>query len=265
MMLARSAVFAAALAATSCGAPLLKLPVGPGEPAADGGAVLAEATAACRALSSISTEVAVAGSVSGSRVRGRLLTGLSAPDNLYMEAPAPFGAPLFVLGAAHGDATLLLPRDRRVLKHGRPEEVLSAVTGVTLTPADLRATLTGCAPSGRTNPGDDARAFGPEWRILEGDPVRYLRRERTGAPWRLVSVVRSGPEGWRADYSMFTNDVPRRIRLISTAPRQFDLRLELSQVELNVDLEPSTFVVRIPPGMEPITLEELRASGPLSR
>ena len=142
--------------------------------------------------------------------------------------------------------------------------MLSAVTGVTLTPADLRATLTGCAPTGRSAPGDEARAFGAEWRILEGDPVRYLRRERPGAPWRLVSVVRSGPDGWRADYTAFADDMPRRIRLVSTTPRQFDLRLELSQVDVDAALEPSTFVVKVPAGVEPITLDELRASGPLS-
>ena len=51
---------------------------------------------------------------------------------------------------------------------------------------------------------------------------------------------------------------------MSNTPRRFDLRLELSQVDLNVALEPSTFRVKIPAGLEPITLGELRASGPLA-
>ena len=264
MRSARAAIFGAALLASACGSPVMKLPAGPGVPAADGRTLLAQATAACSKISTFSTEIGVSGSVNGSRVRGRLLAGLASPDSLYLEAPAPFGAPVFVLGASHGDATLLLPRDRRVLDHGRPDEVLGALTGVPLSPSDLRATLTGCVAGENATDGD-ASAIGNDWRMIAGEPVRYLRRERADGPWRLVSVVRRGTDGWRADYSNFSNDLPRRIRLIATQPRRFDLNLELSQVDVNVDLEASTFRVTVPSGMQPISLEELRAGGPLSR
>jgi hypothetical protein len=114
---------------------------------------------------------------------------------------------------------------------------------------------------------DSAEAWrlGDDWRVIPGDRIWYLRRERPADPWRLVSVVRSGPEGWRADYRNFVDGLPRSIRLMSNEPRRFDLRLELAQVELNVELEPSTFRVTVPPGTQPITIEELRAGGPLSR
>lgn len=264
MKAARAAAFIAAVLTASCGAPLLKLPTGPGVPASDGADLLEQATAACSKITTVSTEIGVSGSVNAGRVRGRLLAGLAAPDSLYMEAPAPFGSPVFVLGATGGNATLLLPRDRRVLERGRPEDVLGAITGVPLTPADLRSTLTGCvAPSSGT--GGDTRAFGADWRVVGSDPVLYLRRDRGSEPWRLVSVRREGADGWRADYGNFLNDLPRSIRLMSNAPRRFDLRLELSQVDLNVPLEPSTFRVTVPPGTPSISLEELRAGGPLSR
>ena len=191
MTAARAAVFAAAVLAASCGAPLMKLPTGPGAPTSDAAALLEQATAACRRVSTISAELAVSGSVGGRRLRGRLLAGLAAPASLYIEAPAPFGAPLFVLGASGGEATLLLPRDRRVLEHGLPGEVLAAITGVPLDPADLKATLTGCV-KGAVSDTDEARSFGDGWRVIAGDRVRYLRRERPADPWRLVSVVRSG-------------------------------------------------------------------------
>jgi len=260
----RAAIFAAALLASSCGAPLMKLPSGPGVPADDGRTLLADATAACSKVSTLSAEIAVSGSVNGSRVRGRLLAGLASPDSLYMEAPAPFGAPVFVLGASHGDATLVLPRDRRLLEHGRPDDVLGAITGVVLSPSDLRATLTGCV-SGDSAPDGAASAVGNDWRVIAGEPTRYLRREGANGSWRLVSVVRKGTNGFRADYSNFANDLPRRIRLIAAEAHRFDLNLELSQVDINVDLEPSTFRVTIPPGLQPISLDELRAGGPLSR
>jgi hypothetical protein len=93
----------------------------------------------------------------------------------------------------------------------------------------------------------------------------YLHRQRSGEPWRLVAIVQTGANGWRADYRDFLNDLPRDISLVSTDPGRFTLRLGLSQVEINRPLEPSTFHVNIPPGTETLTLDELRADGPLSR
>jgi hypothetical protein len=262
MTAARAVVIAAAFFTVSCGAPLLKLPAGPGVPSADAAQLLAEATAGCRAVSSISAEVGVSGSVGGRRVRGRLLAGLAAPESVYIEAPAPFGAPLFVIGGTGGTATLLLPRDRRVLERAATDAILEAVTGVPLDAAELRSTMTGCTTA---ITGSEGIAYGDSWRVVQGDEARYLRRERPADPWRLVAVVHRGADGWRADYRNFANGLPTSIRLVSAEDDRFDLRLELSQVETNVDLPPATFRVAVPAGVQPITLEELRAGGPLSR
>ena len=263
MRRARALVWLLALAATSCGAPLLKLPVGPGVPAPDAVDLLATATATCRRVSTITAEISVSGSVHDSRVRGRLLAGLAVPASLYMEAPAPFGAPLFVLGAREDDATLVLPRDKRVLAHGRPDEVIEAIAGVPLGPSDLRATLTGC-PTGASQDAPEARALGATWRVVGTAPAQYLRRDGSG-PWRLVSVVHPGADGWRVDYTNFLSDLPRAIHLVSTTKGRFDLRMELSQVDVNVTLEPSTFDVKIPADVRPMTIDELRSGEPLSR
>src|SRR5579872_1195443 len=197
MIRARAAALLAALAATSCGAPLLKLPTGAGTPSPDAAGALAQATNTCRTISSFSAEIAVGGSVGGQRLGGRLLAGLAAPASMYMEAPAPFGGPLFVLAATGNDATLLLPRDRRALEHGRPEQVLEAVAGVPMGPAELRYTLTGC-DSGGAGDVAGARAFGDRWRVVPGSRELYLHRQGAGDPWRLVSIVQSGAGGWRA-------------------------------------------------------------------
>ena len=254
----------AVLAAASCGVPLMKLPVGPGEPASDGAVLFAQATAACARVSSLSVELAVRGSVGGSRMRGRLLVGAAGADGLYIEAPAPFGAPLFVLGATEGSATLLLPRDKRVVERGTPRDMLEAIAGVPLDAAALRSTLTGCAPAG-TSADSEARRLGDNWRIISGPTILYVKRERADAPWRLVSTVRVGADGWRTDYAGFVDGVPRSVRLVSNAPRRFDLRLELSQLELNPTLDAATFRVVIPPGTQPMSIEELRAGGPISK
>ena len=70
-------LLALSLVCAACGPPLLRLPSGPGVIAADGREILDAATAACRPLSAVSLEIAVSGSIAGSRVRGRLLAGLT--------------------------------------------------------------------------------------------------------------------------------------------------------------------------------------------
>ena len=44
-----------------------------------------------------------------------------------------------------------------------------------------------------------------------------------------------------------------------------DLTATLSQIETNKNLESAAFTVNVPPGAEPITLDELRDSGPLGQ
>jgi hypothetical protein len=260
----RAAAVLAACLTTACGAPLLKLPSGPGAPAPDAADAFTQATLACRAVSSITAEVGVSGSISGRRMRARLIVGVAAPASARLEAFA-FSQQLFIFVARGGDATLYLPREGRALQHGRPDEVLEAVTGVPLDAAGLRLTLTGCAPPSAG--AVTGRQLGEDWRVVtERASDLYLRRESRAAPWRLVAAVQREPGRlqWRAEYREFENGLPRSIRLVSADRRRFDLHLVLSQVDINVPLEAAAFEVRIPPGTQPITVEELRDSGPLS-
>ena len=263
-MTRRAAVaLAAAIAASSCAAPLLKLPPGPGTPAADAATIAAQALRACLNTKTITAEIGISGSVGRRRLRARLVAGLAAPALAYLEAPAPFGAPVFIFAASGDDATLLLPRDRRVLEHGRPSDVLEAIAGVPAGPQELRAALTGCATEAVSTDGEQV---GDQWRIIRGPETLYLYRERTTGPWRLVAVVHDsgGTGAWRAEYRDFTNGLPRTVRLISGTPGRFDLRLSLSQIEVDVPLDTATFTVRIPPDTTPLTLQELRDAGPLA-
>jgi hypothetical protein len=265
----RRAAVCFAVLSVSCGPPLLKLPSGPGTPAGDAAAAVMEAMTACRAVSTLTAEMAVSGSIAGRRLRGRLLAGVAAPDSARLEAVASAGQPLFIFVARANDATLLLPRDGRVLEHGRPAAVLEAVAEAPLDPSDLRLALTGCADAPDVQ---SARQVGPDWRVLSDGPGEiYLRRDGSTGPWRIVGAIhrvaaRSGePAGsaWRAEYRDFQDGLPRTVRLTAVDSNRFDLRLTLSQVELNVPLGDEAFRVRIPPGTEPITLQELRDAGPL--
>ena len=175
-----------AVRAASCGAPLMKLPAGPGAPAADAADALPQATAACRGIRTLTAEVAASGKVGGQRFRARLSVGVAAPASARLEAVAPFGPPIFILAANDDDATLLLPRDERVLEHGRSAEVLDAVAGVPLGAADLRAVLTGCAPAAARPEGRAAR------RRLARRSTERGRRRALPAPRRRRAAVAAG-------------------------------------------------------------------------
>jgi len=260
----RAAALLVALLSTACGAPLMKLPSAPGAPAPDAADALNQATLACRPISSITAEVGITGSIRGQRLRARLIAGLAAPASARLEAFA-LSQQVFIFTSRGNDATLLLPREGRVLEHGQPGEVLEAVTGLPLDASGLRLTLTGCAASGAN--AAFGRQIGDDWRVVDdqfGD--LYLRRESRAGPWRLVAAVHreAGRPEWRAEYGNFQNGLPHAIRLASTDTRRFDLRLALSQVDINVPLEAAAFEVKIPAATRPMTIAELRNSGPLS-
>ena len=256
----------AAVLATSCGPALRRLPAGPGQPDPDAAAVFAQATVACRAVSSMSAELRVSGAAGGQRMRGRVLAGLAAPASVYLDAAAPFGASLFIYAAKDARATLLLPRDQRVLREGSPAAVLGAVTGVPLDAADLRQTISGCAPE---QPVLSGSRFNDTWRAVRvASADAYLHRQSSGAPWRLVAVRYSGPssnDGWRADYAEFGPDeLQRTVRLVSgDGGRRFDMTVNLAQVEVNPALAADIFNVTVPPSFSDISLDEVRRAGPL--
>jgi len=243
----------------------MKLPAGPGAAATDTAAVIAEATAACRGVNSFSAELAASGSVANQRLRGRLLVGLAVPASARVEALAPFGQPVFIFVARDDDATLLLPREDRVLEHGKPDAVLEAIAGVPLDGAGLRATLSGCGTAAH---GSDGRSLGPDWRVVtEGQDEVYIKRDGSSSPWRIVSAIHgAGPQKngveWRAEYRDFQSGLPRSVRLVSRDPGRFDLRFTLSQVEVNTTLGADVFKVDIPRSARPMTIDELRDARP---
>jgi outer membrane lipoprotein-sorting protein len=254
----------AALAASSCGASLTRLPTGPGTPANDAADALTQATSACRAVMSMTADASVSGSAGGRRLRARLSLGVQSPASARLEAIGPFARPLFVLAARGDTATLLLNEDNRILERGQPRAVLEAITGVPLDATELRDALTGCSLSSRAPA--DGQLLGDDWRMLrDGSRSIYLNRNPPSAPWRLVAVVHqdgTAPE-WRTEYRDFVDGLPRTIRLVSSSPGRFNLRLELRDIELNPALGPEAFEVKVPTSAQPITLEELRRAGPL--
>jgi hypothetical protein len=264
----RAVCLLAALLACSCARHGLKLPTGTGEPASDGREALAQATASCTAIRTFTAEVRLSGKIQRQRLRAHLIVGVAAPASARVEAVAPIGAPIFIFAARAEDATLLMPRDNRVLEHARSEDVLGAIAGVPLNAEDLRLTLTGCwLPD---PPVSAARRFGDTWRVVDmpDKDMVTLHRARIADPWRIVAAERHDKHGgrWRATYDDFQSDLPHAIRISSAGnPSAYDLQLALSQVETNVPLDDDVFRVKIPGDAAPISLDELRHARPGAR
>ncbi len=245
---------------TGCAPKSLELPGGGSTPLADPSPVIHEALAHCTNLQSLTLEIGLSGKVGRTRLRGRLQAGFAAPDAIRLEAVAPFGAPFFILAGSEAKATLLLPRDDRVLVDARPAAVLEALAGLDLSPADLRAWLAGC-PAAALNV-QAARSFGDDWVAIDIGPRRVAWLHRTDR-WRLAAMAEDGLSVELANHEGVQPTRVRIRRVATGTSSEVDARLAVSQVEMNVTLPSEAFAVKVPSTATPITLEDLRSSGPL--
>jgi len=247
--------------ASACGPKAPALPSGGGAAFPDAASAYAEATSQCRGVRTLSAELALSGRAGRQKLRGRVLGGFSEPGLVRLEAPAPFGRPVFTLVVRDGMATLVLNRDRRVVRDAPPAALVEALTGVALGPDELRAAIAGCGvavdqiSSGQSYPGD--------WATVEGSQGRSWLQRVAGA-WRLVANVHDALE---IRYDEFASGHPSVVRF-RTTPAQgaaTDLTLRLTQVDINVTLGAEVFEVEVPDDATPLSLEELRRGGPLGQ
>jgi hypothetical protein len=247
------------VALSGCAPRLLRIPTDPGAPAPDFLQTYRAATAACSGVKTLTAELSLSGRAGDRRIRGRAHIGFERPASLRLEGVAPFGPPAFILAARAGTGTLLLPRDDRVLRNTPPQDILGALTGVSLNPADLQAVLTGCLiASGEPAAG---RLHQNGWMSVDlpGEATLYL--ERRGTQWQPRAGRRPG---WQVEYAPWQGNFPVDVRLRSVSPTvNVDLNVSVAQLETNIAMNPAAFVVDVPPGALSITLAELRDAGPL--
>ena len=207
----------------------------------------------------MTAELALSGRAGGNRVRGRAIVGFETPGSMRLEGVAPFGPPAFVLAARGETATLVLPRDNRFIGGARPEEILGALTGVTLSPADLQAILTGCVTATPGATGGRIHQNGWASIGLAGGATLFV--ERQGHVWqrRAARLLE-----WQIEYGDWRGSFPGVVRLQSLRPDvDVNLTAGIAQLETNVALDASAFAVSIPATATELTLSELRDAGPL--
>jgi hypothetical protein len=249
---------ACCVTAIACGPRRVALPTDSGSPFPDFAAVHKQVSAACGGVRTLRAVLNLRGRVSDQRISGTVHAGFVRPASMRLEGIPPFGEPVFILAAEAGNAVLLLPRDGLVLRGQPPQAVLEALVGVNLAPADLLAILTGCVVADSTPTGGRLHASGWASIDLQGGAKLYLRRS---SQWELRAAQR---DGWQLEYTMGPSQFPASVRLTSDSQKvPVDLTTGISQLEANVDLDASAFPVDVPPDTKPLTLDELRRSGPL--
>lgn len=254
---ARLTLLAAALVAASCAARLPPRPSGAPASSVDAAALFERATAHCTGLRTMTMELGLSGRAGDGKLRGRVITGLERGGAARLEGLAPFGAPLFILAARDERATLLLPRDRRVLESTSVAEVIERLTGLALGADDLLRALSGCLGSGGAVA--NGREWPGGWRAVSasGDRTVFLREQE--GTWSVIAVDGGG---WRADYADVVSGYPRTVRLRST-DGTVDLIARVQQLEVNTPIEAAAFELAVPPGTDPMTIDELRSVAPL--
>jgi hypothetical protein len=257
-------LFVCALAAlagsTACAPKRLALPAGAGTPFPAFAAAYGEATSQCRGARTITATLALSGRAGDTRLRGNVDAGFAEPASVRLEGRAPFGRPLFILVARDaGTATLVLPRDNRVLRGAPPASIVEALAGIALGPADLRSVVAGCG-LGAADPSA-GRAYEDNWVAVDAGETTTFLRQADGA-WRLVAARRAALS---IEYDEFTAGRPTRIRMRAAAGPgpPTDVAVRLSDVDINVPLGDEVFAVDVSPQAEPLTLDELRRAGPL--
>ena len=271
MILRRGLLLVLALGAAACAtSATIRLPEGPWVPDPLAAEALQSAVANCQGVRTLTAELAVRGTSGQARIRGRVLAGFERGGSLRLEAPAPFGAPIFILVSRANRATLLLPRDRRVLRDAPVEDVLGAITGLARSSDDVLALVSGCLSAGLT-PAGQGQSNRDGWAkvALAGGITAFLARD--GAAWRLAAGQRdAGPEGaaWSVSYGGFASGFPGVVTIRQEPARGRSaataLTFQVSQLEANVPIDARAFDVVVPSDAQPLTLEELRQSGPLA-
>lgn len=257
---AAAAVALLALASSGCAAKRFERPADAGVPVADFAAEWRQVASPCLDLRTLTAELALSGRAGATRMRGRVQAGFAAPRRLRLEGVAPFGQPVFILASDGTSATLLLPRDERVVRAAAPAEILEALAGVRLEADALRAVLAGCAMTGTPQ---SATQHGDVTRFVFPDGAVYARRR--GATVRVVAAdlrpfLVEYPEAFGSGGVW-----PSRVRISREAPGadRVDLTIGISQIETNIPLPAAAFTIDVPPGTMPMTIAQLREAGPL--
>jgi hypothetical protein len=248
-----------ALATGACAARAFVPPSGPAVAFSEAAGAWDEATMRCRGARIFVAAIRMNGWVGtrdNSLAPPTMNVAVTRTNDIYLEVQAPIGGPYLQLAGRDGQATFLLTRDQRVAQEPS-RDIVEALTGLRWTPRDLLDVMSGCvAPADTAVSGERTGQF--VHIPLSATAEVWLRQ--VGGHWRVVAGRK---DGWLIEYRQFEGVWPTDVRVTAPEPTPLDLRFQLSQFQVNVDLPATTFELTVPSGFIPLTLEELRSIGPL--
>jgi hypothetical protein len=239
------------------------LPTGAGTPFPDFSHAFTEATAECRAIKRLSATIRLSGRAGRTKLAARIDSGFAVPAQIRLEGypRVSFGGkPFFILVSRGAEATLVMPRDARVLRGAAPAAIVEALAGVPLGSEDLRAIVAGCGL--QSADPSSGRSFANGWAAIDAGETSVFLRQMDGR-WRVAGATR-GPLS--VAYGDFAAGKAATVQVSTPAGKDrggADLVLRLSQLEIDPPLDDRVFDVDVPPDATPLTLEELRRAGPL--
>ena len=249
------ALLASAASAACAGARPVELPTGPGTPAPEGRSAWAEATSGCATAKTYHADLQVSGTAAGQRVPRVTIGAVVTASHIGLTATAG-GSTIFTLAGTTDRAQLLLHDNEgpRVIE-ARADEILDAVIGLRIGPAELLQLATACL----TPDAAFADAVGYGSRILVSlDRTRALLA-RDGR-WRVVA---GEAYGIRVSYRTYGGGWPLDWRATTPPDRVPITELKVSTTDpdvQSVELPADRFVITIPATATPMTLDELRSA-----
>ncbi len=179
------------LVTISCAPRIVSLPSGGGTDFPGYAPALEQATKTCASVKTLVAVMSISGRAYRQRLRAKIDAGFEAPSRVRLELPAP-GKPFFTYVVDGKTATLVLPRDGRVLREAPPVDTLEALTGVAIGPDDLRTIVAGCGLTA----GDvtRARGFDGGWVALYSDRAATWLQQVAGQ-WQLAVSTRESAKG----------------------------------------------------------------------
>jgi hypothetical protein len=189
------------------------------------------------------------------RVRGRGDSGsfdarlailFERPERLRVELIGAFGGTQWSVVASPEEITAYFPGRRQYLRESDVADVVARLLGIRLRAVDMMAALSGVGvPLESSPPFVGYRRGAARFLELGTEPKRILELDGDG------QVVSAQSESYRVSYR---SSWKRRGRLfpdeLVIESESVRARLEASEVDVNVALEPDTFLLEIPAGAE---------------
>ena len=196
----------------------------------------------------------------GRRLPTVLAGTVLGPDGRIALEARVAGTPIFVLRGDADRATLLLSRERRFVV-APARDILDALVGISIGPRELWQALSGCLAPGasveRAESFEDGRVVAVH---LSGGDVAYL--EHRGD---TLTIRGADLSSVRVDYRWDGGGWPAQVVLRTPPDRDPALSIvaRLEAVAVNPPVDRGVFVATLPGDATSMTLDELRASGPL--